>query len=48
MYFMTDVISFGGDIMGTLFTISIAALLVVGAQFWYTFGYYKAGVKVWE
>ena len=27
---------FGGSIMGTLFTMSVAALLVVGVQFWYT------------
>ena len=26
---------FGGSIMGTLFTMSVAALLVVGVQFWY-------------
>jgi len=26
---------FGGRMMGTLFAMSVAALLVVGAQFWY-------------
>jgi hypothetical protein len=33
VFFPQAVVS--GSIMGTLFTMSVAALLVVGAQFWY-------------
>jgi len=28
---------FGGDMMATLFAMSVATLLVIGAQFWYIY-----------